>query len=70
MGLFSKKEKDPVPVEVLGKPLRCLVCEGGLFRTREAQLNTAMASLLNVDFANPSATCHVCANCSHIHWFA
>lgn len=70
MGWFDKQEKDPRTVEIQGKPLRCLVCQGDSFRSREAQLNTAMASLLNVDWANATATCHVCASCGHIHWFA
>jgi hypothetical protein len=33
------------------------------------KLNTATASLFNLDWANKSATCLVCSDCSYIHWF-
>ncbi|MDL1898444.1 hypothetical protein FBQ82_19535 [Anaerolineae bacterium CFX7] len=68
MGLFKKKE--PERVQVLGKELRCLVCGGEQFWQRRAQLNTSLATFFNFDWANPSATCAVCAYCGYIHWFA
>ncbi|MBI4674890.1 MAG: DNA-binding protein [Chloroflexi bacterium] len=68
MGLFG--EQEPQQVEVLGKPLRCHVCGGQEFWQRQAQLNTSLATFFNLDWANPSATCAVCAHCGYIHWFA
>lgn len=35
----------------------------------EGQLNTKTASLFNLDWINPSATCLVCDKCGFIHWF-
>lgn len=67
MGIFSKNETGPF--EVLGKPLACLVCGHDEFDDRKAQLNTAMATLFNVDWANPSAVCLICKRCGYIHWF-
>ena len=67
MGLFSGP--DPISIEVLGKPLRCEICKGDRFWRREAQLNTAVASFFNFDWANASAVCIVCHDCGYIHWF-
>lgn len=67
MGFFDKKEAETI--EVAGHALVCPVCSGVLFWRREAQLNTAVASFFNLDWANKSATCFVCAECSHISWF-
>ena len=67
MGIFGKEE--PEPVIVLDKPLRCQVCEGTGFYTRQAQLHGAAASLFNVEWASPSCTCVICSNCGYVHWF-
>lgn len=52
-----------------GFKLRCEICGHQRFWTREAQLNTAVASFFSFDWANPSATCYVCESCGYIHWF-
>ena len=67
MSLFE--DNDPQPIEVVGKELSCPICNNQLFYTRQAQLNTAVASFFNLDWANRSATCFVCSNCTHILWF-
>ena len=59
----------PTSVEVLGRPLHCYVCGFELFWQRSAHLNTALATLFNFDWTDPSATCCICARCGHIHWF-
>jgi predicted nucleic-acid-binding Zn-ribbon protein len=56
-------------VEMLGKDLRCQICGNDQFWRREAQLNTAFATFLGFDWANPSATCLICNSCGYIHWF-
>lgn len=66
MSLFKS---DPIGVEVQGRELRCLVCGHDCFHKREAQLNTAAASFFNLDWANSSGICYVCARCGYIHWF-
>ena len=60
---------EPTTVEVMGRPLHCYACGYDRFRQRSAQLNTALASLFNFDWIDPSATCCICAQCGHIHWF-
>jgi predicted nucleic-acid-binding Zn-ribbon protein len=62
-------EKDPQEYEINGKSLECLVCGNRNFRQRLAQLNTAGATFLGLDWANQSAHCFVCAECGYIHWF-
>lgn len=49
--------------------MRCHHCGGGDFDRREAQLNTAGMTFLNLDWANRSAACFVCRACGFIHWF-
>jgi len=67
MGIFEKDE--PESIEIKGYELKCPVCNNKLFYTRSAQLNTAVATFFNFDWANKSATCFVCSNCTHISWF-
>ncbi|NIJ53845.1 hypothetical protein [Dyadobacter arcticus] len=67
MSLFS--EDEPQPVEIKGNSLTCPVCTNKLFWTRDAQLNTPVATFFNLDWANRSATCFVCSDCTHILWF-
>jgi predicted nucleic-acid-binding Zn-ribbon protein len=67
MSLFKKPE--PVSVEIQGQSLKCLVCRGDEFYRHEAQLNTAFASLLNLDWTDASGICYACAKCGYIHWF-
>jgi len=67
VGLFG--EKKPVKVQIQGKPLRCQICGRDAFWHREAQLNTAVATFFNFDWANASANCYVCDGCGYIHWF-
>jgi hypothetical protein len=56
-------------VEIAGKRLVCPVCEGTYFTQRRSLLNTRMLTLFNADWANRSATNHVCAACGYIFWF-
>lgn len=65
----ESNQNQPQPVDVLGHSLRCYVCGYDHFWQRQAQLNTAVATFFNFDWVNASATCCVCAQCGHIHWF-
>jgi hypothetical protein len=67
MGLFGKSA--PEQVTVAGFELRCEICKNQHFWWRKAQLNTAVASFFDFDWANPSADCYVCSQCGYIHWF-
>ena len=68
MGIFSY-EKPGEQVFVKGKKLKCDICSNDKFRHREALLNTKTASFLNLDWANKTANCYVCDNCTNIKWF-
>ena len=59
----------PEIITIKGHELTCPICKNNQFYSREAQLNTAAASFFNLDWANRSATCFVCAECTHISWF-
>lgn len=65
---MSKKSQAQT-VEIKGRALKCPVCDNGLFYTRRAQLNTPVATFFNFDWANKTATCFVCSECTHISWF-
>lgn len=67
MSLFQDDE--PQIIEVKGHQLSCPICGNRTFFTRQAQLNTAVATFFNLDWANRSATCFVCSECTHISWF-
>jgi len=67
MGLFGNQE--PQKVDLGELELHCEICKNNTFWTREAQLNTAVASFFSLDWTNPTATCHVCSTCGYIHWF-
>ncbi len=67
MQLFKKKE--PQTIEVKGKQLSCPICSNTHFWTRNAQLNTSAATFFGLDWANRSAHCFVCSECTYIFWF-
>ncbi|RMF40578.1 MAG: DNA-binding protein [Anaerolineae bacterium] len=51
------------------KPVTCSHCGGQTFFAREAQLNTAWRSFLDVDWLDESASVLVCSECGHLEWF-
>ena len=67
MNLFKKNESKLV--EVKGNQLSCPICSNKYFWSRKAQLNTSVASFFGIDWANRSATCFVCSDCTYIFWF-
>jgi predicted nucleic-acid-binding Zn-ribbon protein len=70
MGILGFGAKDePETVEVNGVQLVCHVCRHNKFWRTEGQLNTSLATFINLDWTNISAVCLVCDNCGYIHWF-
>ena len=67
MGICSRQE--PEEVFVCDEPFRRTVCGNDRFWRRRAQLNTALATFFNWDWANRTATCAVCSKCAYVHWF-
>lgn len=59
----------PGRFQAAGRPVACQHCRGEIFEKAEAQLNTAGASLLGMDWANRSGTALVCTECGLIAWF-
>jgi hypothetical protein len=49
-----------------GKDLSCPICQNKYFYERAAQLNKASSTLFGLDWADRSATCLVCTECTHI----
>ncbi len=52
-----------------GVPVVCPLCRNDIFEKSSAQLNTAGATFLNLDWLNKSATILICTRCSRIQWF-
>ena len=48
----------------------CPHCQNEVFEKGEAQLNTAVATFFNLDWANRSAHTLTCVFCGNIQWFA
>ena len=67
VGVLSGKESEPM--EVNGKPLRCVVCQHGTFHIRSAQLHDQWKTLFDVEWASPACTCLIRAGCGYVHWF-
>jgi hypothetical protein len=65
----ASAESGPGEYSLSGKAVRCPHCGGSQFRAGEAQLNTAWATLLGLDWADRSATVLICTTCSQIQWF-
>ena len=65
-----KEGSQPGGYSVAGKPVRCPHCGATKFASSTAMLNTRVRSAFNVDWADPSATVLVCAECGRIEWFA
>jgi hypothetical protein len=59
----------PGQYSLAGKPVICPHCNCAEFKAGEAQLNTALATLLHLDWTNRSATILSCTSCGQIQWF-
>jgi hypothetical protein len=53
-----------------GRTVTCTHCGTDRFHKREAQFNTAGASLAGLDWMNASGAALVCDTCSLVQWFA
>ena len=59
----------PSRFRAAGLPVSCQHCKADTFQRREAQLNTAMLSAMDMDWMNRSGSALVCTNCGLIRWF-
>jgi predicted nucleic-acid-binding Zn-ribbon protein len=68
---MTKKTKQAVPgkFSLAGRAVQCPHCQGGEFISGEAQLNTAMATLIELDWLNRTASILTCTACGQIQWF-
>ena len=66
MSIFKQ---DPESATIAGVSLRCEICHHDRFYHRRAQLHSAVASFIDLEWTGPSAECYVCAKCGYIHWF-
>ena len=66
-----RKSKEAIPGEysIAGKSIICPHCQSAQFIAGEAQLNTALATLIELDWINKSAAILTCTSCSQIQWF-
>ena len=54
---------------IQGNALKCPVCRGETFRTRQALLNRRWTEFLDLSWIDRHATCEVCTGCGHVLWF-
>ena len=66
-----RKSKEAVPgkYSLAGKTVQCLHCQGTEFSASEAKLNTTFMTLIELDWADKSATILTCTACGQIQWF-
>lgn len=60
----------PARYSAAGKIITCDHCEGQLFHEGQAQLNTAVLTFLDLDWANKTATTLFCHECGRVQWYA
>jgi predicted nucleic-acid-binding Zn-ribbon protein len=65
-----KEGTEPSEYMVAGRPVKCAHCGERKFAEGSALLNTRARSAFNVDWADPSATILICAECGRIEWYA
>jgi len=65
-----KEANEPTAYAVAGKPVRCPHCGGSRFTASSALLNTRGLTAFGADWADPSASILICAECGRIEWYA
>jgi len=63
------KDERTLVFHVAGEAISCTHCGNNHFRDRRSQLNTWIASAMDFDFLNRSATTLICTKCGKIQWF-
>ena len=61
---------EPSEYVIAGRTVKCPHCGERKFAPGSALLNTRARSAFNVDWADPSATILICAECGRIEWYA
>jgi hypothetical protein len=59
----------PVRAAIGEKWITCGFCHGDAFRAREVKLNSSGMELLNLGWANESATGLICWTCGYVQLF-
>lgn len=65
-----KEANAPAAYSVAGRQVKCPHCEGTEFAVSSAMLNTRARTAFGLDWADPSTSVLICAECGHIEWFA
>ena len=65
-----KEGTAPSEYTVAGRPVRCPHCGKRKFAPGSALLNSRSRTTFHVDWADPSASILICAECGRIEWFA
>jgi hypothetical protein len=67
----AKAYNEPRRYRVAGRPVKCPHCgEATFVPGGNVLLNTRARSVFNIDWADPTASVLVCAECGRIEWFA
>lgn len=68
--ICKTRKPDPGRYSLEGKPVGCPHCDGSEFNAGEAQLNTALMTLIELDWINKTATILTCTSCGQIQLFS
>jgi len=66
----TQQDQTPSGFSLAGKAVHCPHCDGAQFIVGQAQLNTALATLIELDWLNKTASILRCTDCGQIQWFA
>jgi len=69
MGLFKKEKPEADKLVILGKEIKCPICEGDKFRHRSVLLNSPGMSMLGLDWLNKEAATYTCSHCHYMMHF-
>lgn len=59
----------PKPMDLLGKPLKCLACGGGRFWTRTQRMETGGFVQPRARLDDPDVRLAICSACGFVHHF-
>ena len=65
----GREESGPGRFAAGARPITCPQCGHDQFETREAKLNTTVMTLVDLDWADTSATVLTCTRCSRLEWY-
>lgn len=67
--LLQEVSETAKPVEILGRPLHCVICKHDHFFCEKVDSKAVLAAALLGTIAASRGAYFICAECGYIHWF-